>query len=357
MKILHIINVPDSAANGIRQCIMRLQQSQRLLGHDVYVLNVFAKRIFPLKDSVFDKNILSQIDVVIFHSVYCLNYLVIAKMLRRTGIPYLVELHGALSETNFRKNKLSKKIALFFAFNSFLKAANSIIYLNEGEKRNSIVTRINPNAVIIPNGCDIDENVSCEKEFCERKVEIVFLGRMNDIYHKGIDILIEALQLAEQKGVQEVYVSFYGPKSKNKQQQDWFEHEILRLQQLARYCGGIYGEDKTRMLYNSDILILPSRSEGMPMVVLEALACGVPCIVSKTSNMCDIISQYSCGWVIEELTPEGIVDAVNRAVEDLKNNRKQLSENAFRAAKAYSWKEIANISVKKYQQMIKDKTN
>ena len=48
-----------------------------------------------------------------------------------------------------------------------------------------------------------------------------------------------------------------------------------------------------------DLLALPSRSEGMPNVVLEAMFIGIPCMVSPQTNMKEIISDSNSGWVVE----------------------------------------------------------
>ena len=47
------------------------------------------------------------------------------------------------------------------------------------------------------------------------------------------------------------------------------------------------------------MLILPSRSEGMPNVVLEAMSIGIPCMVSPHTNMKEVILASNSGWVVE----------------------------------------------------------
>ena len=60
-----------------------------------------------------------------------------------------------------------------------------------------------------------------------------------------------------------------------------------------------YGTEKWRELASFDLLALPSRSEGMPNVALEAMSIGVPCMVSPETNMSEIILNSDSGWLVE----------------------------------------------------------
>jgi glycosyltransferase involved in cell wall biosynthesis len=60
-----------------------------------------------------------------------------------------------------------------------------------------------------------------------------------------------------------------------------------------------------------DVLVLPSRYEGFPNTVLEAMACGVPAIVSAAANAAGVVRDGETGWVF----PTGDVQALARAVE------------------------------------------
>ena len=107
MKILHISNI-ETQSNGIYSVLSVLVKEQRALGNSVQIININKKseltstlftniRSFSkFKDYIFNYNP----NIVIFHSVYSILYILFAILLRIKKIPYLIELHGALSQEN-----------------------------------------------------------------------------------------------------------------------------------------------------------------------------------------------------------------------------------------------------------------
>ncbi|MGH2110165.1 glycosyltransferase [Aerococcus urinaeequi] len=94
--------------------------------------------------------------------------------------------------------------------------------------------------------------------------------------------------------------------------------EISQFKYISvKFLGPQYKEDKEEILRNSNIMILTSRSEGFPMSVLEALAFGNPCIVTRGTNVMDLIENNQLGWGTE---PENIGETIENAVSDYNNN-------------------------------------
>lgn len=355
MNILHIADI-GSSANGIGSVLISLEKEQRLLTHQVKVISLSENKIYKNTQIIhiydlaeFQKEIDDfQPDIAIFHSLYYTEYLRFAKYLNNKKIPYLVMLHGALSKENYKKAHWKKFVANLLCFNKFLKYAKSIIYLNQAEYNNAIVPKINPNSMIIPNGCNLPKNVTLHK--IKDRIEILYLGRIERV-HKGLDILIEALKiLKKEKANKFVHISFYGD-SLDKQELEWFKTAIEPLEYICNFYGSAYGEAKDRAYRNTDIFILTSRSEGMPMGVLEALSYGKPCLITPRTNMADIINKYNCGWVTE-LQPQTIAETIVKACEEYREKAESLFNNSLLAAKDFSWKEVAKKSIEEYRKII-----
>ena len=73
----------------------------------------------------------------------------------------------------------------------------------------------------------------------------------------------------------------------------------LNNKNSLRLIPAIYGDKKYKEIAKFDILIQPSRTEGMPNTVLEAMSVGIPCCVSPETNMGNIIKKFTgSGWVV-----------------------------------------------------------
>lgn len=355
MKILHVVNV-GILANGIGAVILPLQKEQARLGHIIKVATVRHLRspippLFEIHTASEFSKLINEFspDVVIFHSLYMIEYIYFSKYLSKRHIPYLVELHGAMSKENYKKGKLKKYIANVICFNKFLRGAQSIIYLNDGEYFNSLVKDINPQSIIIPNGCYLPSRVErFDKTFPER-IEILFLGRI-DIYHKALDILLEALEIVEKEGwADRIHFHFYGTGSKSDLVS--FKSAINKFSQFADFGGPVYGRDKEQVFQRSHIFILNSRSEGMPMGVLEALSYGLPCIITPQTNMAKFIQGNNAGWVTK-LDAKEIAGTIIKACHQYRNDFIGYSQRAYDLAKQFSWQKVAIESINSYTSVI-----
>lgn len=350
MKIIHIGNV-GLRANGVGQVIENLSYEQKKAGHHITILTARKKKE-PL-DSFIEIHKLSEFkhvidnikpDIFIFHSLYIYEYIKFYTYLIQKKIPYLIQLHGALSKENYKKNFIKKWIANVLFFNKFIRRAKSIIYLNKNEYDQSIVKTINPSYLIIPNGCpEVKNEMTIDR--CNHKVEILYLGRI-DFHHKGLDKLIEAIRILNSENLStKVHFSFYG--FGDQIEIERLMTEFSNLDHIANYYGPIYGLSKNKVYQKSNIFILTSRYEGMPMGVLEALANRLPCIITEATNMGKIIKDYNCGW-ITNFEAKDIANTIKSAFEEYSNNSLQFKKNAELASQQYTWRSIAEESIKKY---------
>jgi glycosyltransferase involved in cell wall biosynthesis len=111
--------------------------------------------------------------------------------------------------------------------------------------------------------------------------------------------------------------------------------------------GPLHGQDKRDAFAAADLFVLPTHSEGSPMVVLEALGAGVPVLTTKGAPWADLV-RHGCGWWTD-ISAGGIHDALRDALA--------LSGTAWAAAgqrgrylvaQKYSWAEIASKTIRLY---------
>lgn len=131
-----------------------------------------------------------------------------------------------------------------------------------------------------------------DKDYENEKINILFLSRIEK--EKGIYELIDALKILNKKHNNIVLtVAGYGS-------------EVDSLLQYAKKCeveniiftGFITGNDKHIVFKQADIFILPSYSEGMPLVVLEAMAYGLPVITTPVGGLIDFFKNGRMGFFV-----------------------------------------------------------
>lgn len=343
MKILHIAPI-GKHAEGIGSVLNKLVPEQKALGAEVNVISCL--------DGADKKGIISEVitkktpfrkfinnwcpDVVLFHSLFEIPCIMMAKVLLELNIPYAIQMHGAMSAANYSKGKLKKWIANKLWFDSFVRNAKTLVFLNEAERQNCLSTKINPSYAILPNGCEQRQKAYLKHEI-SNPVNIVYIGRI-DFNHKGLDYLIEALKLLKESGNHDSYLSIYG--NEKDPDVERLKQALANLQDIASFNGGVYGDEKDKVFKEADGFILTSRYEGMPMGVLEALTYGVPCILTPGTNMADEVVDAGAGWKTE-LSAESIADTIKIAIVDLQSSYLQYHQAAYNMSKRYNWKLIA----------------
>lgn len=356
MNILHITDI-SWQSNGMYSVLANLMPVQKSMGNNVMGITVRKKRadlpdLLEMHKSNDFSNLLNEFkpDIVIFHSLYAREYIPFYKKLLKENIPYIIQLHGAMSHGNYKKGHLKKWIANTLYFNRFIKKAQKIIYLNQFEYDESLVKFINPQSVIIPNGCTphFGNSIAADRPK-NRKTEILFLGRI-DIHHKALDILIEAIHKLKNKGFgKDIHFTFYGNGENSDLEK--FTKLMSPLEGFADFKGPVYGKDKESVYNKSDIFILTSRSEGMPMGVLEALSYGIPCFVTPQTNVANIINDFDCGWVTD-LSSDAISENIIIATKDYCKRKVELTQSSLKAANDFSWDGIAAKTLDLYSDVI-----
>ena len=200
---------------------------------------------------------------------------------------------------------------------------------------------------MLPNGFSSPKTV--KSDFSTDQIKGIFIGRI-DLYHKGLDNLMGAVKscsMAMRKS--HFSIDIYGPMNDDARKLQQLVAED-NLDDLLALKGEIAGEAKEKAILDSDVFILPSRFEGHPMGLVEALAYGLPCVVSTGTNMREEIDAADAGW-----TCDGTTDSLVRALIDVVNERnlfKKKSENAVRLAKNYDWDVLAKKFHEKLEELI-----
>jgi glycosyltransferase involved in cell wall biosynthesis len=192
--------------------------------------------------------------------------------------------------------------------------------------------------VIIPNGVNLSDFVGAQR-VRERVKNIIYVGRLS--YEKGVDRLIEAMITLNR--VINLYIIGEGQEADN-------------LKKIANgkkifFTGKLFGKPLINYYRKADLLVLPSRTEGSPLVLFEAWAAGVPILATKVGDNSRYIKNNINGFLVESS-----VMAIKRALETIiqRKDLKKISERGYKSATKYSWDSISNKTLKIYQDLINE---
>ncbi|MEM2196919.1 MAG: glycosyltransferase family 4 protein [Sulfolobales archaeon] len=238
---------------------------------------------------------------------------------------------------------------------SAMKKADAVIALNETMKR-ALIEKAGVNRdkiFVVPNGVDVEffkPGLRCDEVNAKYGLEgrrvVLFVGRVT--HGKGVHILLEAVKILKDKyGLKDVKIVIVGPLS------GIFgdERSTNYVQRLRKYAiknnidavfTGSLDQDELRYLYScSHVLVLPSYFEAFPMVLIEAMASGLPVIGSKTGGIVDIVEDGVNGYLFEKGSAIELAEKLYLVLSD-ESLRRKLSINSRAIAESnYSWGSVA----------------
>ena len=292
----------------------------------------------------------SNPDVVVFEGFNFMEQVKFARELRKEMVPYIITPRGAMTYEAQHNHAWFKKLVARVLFqNSYIKHAVAIQYLTEGERKSSI-RMFKTRNYVLPNG--FNEPKAKKTAFSENSINATFIGRL-DIHHKGIDLLLNAIQsILPELQKANFKLSIYGPR-----RYDYFTIgrtiDDMKIGSVVELKDEVSGEQKEEVLLNTDVFVMTSRLEGLPMGLLEAMAYGIPCFVTQGTNMREEIDRADAGWscdTTEESIRAGLLKIVKKA-----NFLPQKSANALELSKKYQWDKIAARFHDKVEILLKEK--
>ncbi len=160
---------------------------------------------------------------------------------------------------------------------------------------------------VSPLGVDPEKFRRAMVRASSSEIEILCVGRL--VPAKGQAILVEAVALLKGKGFP-VKVTFAGDGPDRAR----LEGAAVRLgiASACRFLGGVNPE-KVRDLYEAaDLFVLPSFAEGIPVVLMEAMAMEVPCITTRITGIPELIESGAQGLLVAPSDVNGLAEAIER---------------------------------------------
>lgn len=280
-------------------------------------------------------------DVVHIHGLWQEHCTAGGSLCRRLRKPYVVSAHGMLDPWSLNHKRLKKMLYLRFGHRAYMARASCLRALTASEIEDYRSVGLRNRAVLIPNG--IEEPPGADpREFLEKyphlrnRKLLLFLGRLH--HKKGADILLEVWSRLRRQ-YEEWHLVLAGP------DEDGAAAALAAM--IARtgisgsvtLTGMLSGSLKWAALRAASLFVLPSHSEGFSVAVLEALACGIPVVITRQCHFPEVVPA-GCGWECDVNAADisaALSQALGGSAEDLAGMGKRGRELA---AGRYSWASV-----------------
>lgn len=203
---------------------------------------------------------------------------------------------------------------------------------------------------IIPNGIDTDRfNPAGEKiaEFDDGVPTILFVGRMDP--RKGAKYLLMALPYLE-KAVANYRLVIVGSGWMSRYYDSYVPHQ---LRHRVRFMGPASSEDHPRYYRTADVFCSPATGgESFGIVLVEAMASGVPVVASDIDGYRWVIEPGNEGILVPPKSPRHLAEALAALIND-PARRKQMGERGREKAMQYAWPKIVDRIEKVYREVLK----
>ncbi len=259
------------------------------------------------------------------------------------GIPYVNTIHG-------EEVYLSKRYHTIFALKWIVSNARKTI-TNSSATRDSCleVGLSGDNIQIIPFGVDTNFFKPLKIPKNENKFQILSVGYL--IERKGFEYLIMAMKEVLRKH-NNVNLKIVGSGPLEGRLKDIIKE--LRLENEVEINKNVSDEELLHLYNSSDLFVLPSiidsegNTEGLGVVLLEAMACGLPVIASTVGGITDIIINNETGLLFNQKDSQDIAMKIVFSIEN-KSEMNKLAENGYNFVKEdFSWKMVAKSYINCY---------
>lgn len=379
MKILFLSNINFDNKRGVFNAVInRIKYIKNdledynfinIIGRNVSYLELFTKKhnkkilnnivVNELKNKVFfHRRVLKKININYFirnnikfikknikyknydlihaHWAYPIGYIAY-KIKEKENIPYVLTVHGSDIHTNPKISKKIKKYTLIA-----LENAEQVEFVSQNLLDYAIkeLGYSGENACVIANG--IEEKYICDyKLLNKKKNKVGYIGNLIEI--KGADRIPEIFTKIHLKNKKVDFI-VVGDGVLKKQLCEKCNNNGIKV----KFTGGISQNEVLKILKDIDVLIIPSRNEGWPCIILEANACGTYIVATDVGGNREAIDNYGSVVKVDSNLLENMADEVVKVL-DFNINYKDIIERS----RNFTWDKIKDQELDLYKKILR----
>jgi len=294
-------------------------------------------------------------DLVHLHALHRFQDWAVARACRRHHKPYIIMANGILDPYIFRRKRLVKRAAELLFQDRATRGAAVIQYVTEREKAASAPHALGVPGVVIPLGIDAAAFAALPAPgaFRSRHQEIgarpivLFLGRLHE--KKGIDVLVRAFAACTRCGLDAALVIAGPDEGVRGATERLAEAEGIAARTL--FTGMLGDDEKMPLLADADVFALTSHSENFGIAVVEAMAAGLPVLVSERVDLAPEVEVGGAGKVTA-VEAGAVAEALAAMLGDAAGRRAMGERGRRLVAERYTWPQVGEALERLYAEVV-----
>jgi len=288
----------------------------------------------------------SDAAIVHCHGLWTHHNLATLQWGRKTGRPFLVSTHGMLDKVDLQKSRLVKHIAAWCYVNRLLRQAACIRAISASEAASIRAFGVKTPICLVPNGAPVpalgppDPPPWSQVVPRDAKV-LLYIGRIHP--KKGLAALLKAWSRVRRRDNASAHpwrLVIAGWDQGGHEDSLKARAAELGLAGSVHFTGPLFKEAKHAAFSACHALVLPSTSEGLPNVVLEAWAYGLPVLMTPQCNIPDGFALQAA--IRSEPEPDELERALSAMVSMTDSERHAMGANGRKLVEMkFSWPRIA----------------
>lgn len=373
MRILHVIPSISPSRGGPSTLVKQLAEAQAKAGVEVTVATTdddgpgrrwspsarseqregVLYRIFPRQLGFysislpmarwFNRN-LRRFDAVHIHSLFSFPAVSAARAAIRNRVPFVVRPLGTLNAWGLgNRRPWLKRLSLRFVETPILEGARAVHFTSDQEREEAARLAIEHRPVVIPNPVESAPPPTGERD----RDMVLFLGRIHRV--KGLDLLLPAMaEVIRQRPSTRLVIAGDGDPQLTADLH--LAARELGIADHIEWLGAVSGPRKQRLFATAGLFVLPSYSENFGIAAGEALAAGVPLVVSNRVAIHREVTRAGAGLVVPCETM-ALAHAVERMLGDDDFARHCAEAGQRLAAERYSTAAVTSELIRLYQEI------
>ena len=296
------------------------------------------------------KDLDMDFDIVHLHDTLPVLIRRSVKRARKEGVPVVTTFHNDYIKTTLF-GKILKRLRWVLQGRRTLHASNARIALTPYYARHLHGRGVRQPIDVLPNGFEpVAEDATRPSTLppdSETQPLLVFVGRLSE--QKGLDVLMDAWDLLCETGEPQARLAIAG----SGELDQWLNERIA----ISTYpdsiakLGRVNDSEKRWLFEQAKGVLIPSRFEGLPTVLLEAMHAGAPTVMADVNDLGRLVTEPNAGISVTPGDAKSLLDAMIALLEANDEQIKTWSTNGQKASKPYLWSNVVDDLLEVYMRV------